>query len=313
MFVSEPSATTARIALVLAAVLWSSGSLFMRLLQVESVFGLNEPSLSAIQIAFYRALFAGLALVVLLRRSHCRFRPAMGVTVLIFATMTALYVSALAHGSAANAILLQNTSPVWVCLLGLWLLGEVADRRTLSAILIGLLGAVVIVVGNWPRGTDQSAADQARVLLMGIGSGITYAGVVLMLRKLRNESAVWLTILNLLGSAAMIALIVFIRSGGNDFIEWLTAPSAKQLLFLAVYGVVQLAIPYLLFSWSLKTVSSNEASIITLLEPVLNPIWAYLIAPSREVPTIWTWLGGTLLLAALVWRYAPNPRPQTQP
>ncbi|QEL20002.1 DMT family transporter [Limnoglobus roseus] len=299
---------SARLTIILVAVLWSTGSLFMRLLQQPTALELDEPHLSPIQIAFYRSLFAGLCLLPLIRPRDCRVRPAMGLLVVTFAVMSALYLTALGSGSAANAILLQNTSPVWVYFLGIWFLGERADRRSLAAVLIGLLGAVVIVGGNWPREEQGvAAATQIELLLMGLGSGFTYAGVVLILRSLRNESPAWLTMLNLLGTAAMMGLFFACKLGLDGFWTWVTAPSGKQLAFLAFFGCVQLAVPYVLFARSLKTVSPNEASIITLLEPVLNPVWAYLIAPDRETPTDWTLIGGGLLLAALVWRYAPRP------
>lgn len=267
---AAPSRRAARLTLILAAVLWSTGSLFTRLLQKPTALGLNDPPITEIQIAFYRALFAGLCLLPLVRRGECRVRPAMGLLVLTFAVMNALYISALALGSAANAILLQNTSPVWVYFLGLWLLHERSDARSLSAILIGFVGALVIVVGNWPRGDD--AGQQVEVLLMGVGSGVTYAGVVLLLRVLRTESAAWLMVLNLLGTAAVLAAYFLVRLGPDGFVAWVTAPSGRQLAFLAFFGCVQLATPYVLFARSLRTVSPNEASIITLLEPVLNPI-----------------------------------------
>ncbi len=303
-----PSPVSARLFLVLAAVLWSTGSLFMRLLDTPTALGLHEPALSPIQKAFYRALFAGLCLAPFVRRRDVRFRPAMGVLVGTFAIMNALYISALGLGSAANAIFLQNSSPVWVFFLGLWLLGEKSDRRSLCAILIGFLGVVVIVAGNWPKGDDAGGAQQIEVLLMGIGSGATYAGVVLLLRYLKDESAAWLTMLNLLGTAAMIGIYFLIKLGPEGLWEWLTVPTARQFAFLAVFGGVQLAAPYVIFARSLRSVSPNEASIITLLEPVLNPIWAYLIDPERETPTWWTVAGGALLLAALAWRYMPRKK-----
>lgn len=307
MPVTPPSRLSARLTLVLAAVLWSTGSLFTRLLQTPTFLGLDRPEISSIQIAFYRALFAGLCLLPLIRPSECRFRPAMGLLVLTFAVMNALYISALAEGSAANAILLQNSSSVWVYFLGLWLLRERSDARSLSAILIGFVGILAIVVGNWPRTeAGANAGQQVEVLLMGVGSGFTYAGVVLLLRVLRNESAAWLMVLNLLGTAAVLAAYFVHKLGLEGFWGWVTAPSAKQLAFLAFFGCVQLATPYVLFARSLRTVSPNEASIITLLEPILNPIWAYLIAPETETPTAWTFIGGGLLLAALAWRYAPR-------
>jgi drug/metabolite transporter, DME family len=301
------SPPTARILLVIAAILWSTGSLFMRLLQSESFLGSDAPELTPMQMAFYRSLFAGLSLCVMIRPSQCRIKPLMGVLIATFATMNALYVTAQSLGSAANAILLQNTGPVWVYFVGIWLLGEATDRRTLAAILIGLLGALVIVVGNWPWGeAGGSASKQALVLLMGLGSGITYGGVVLLLRQFRNESSVWLSILNLMGTALLLAAYQIGVHGWSHFVEWATTPTWQQIVFLAIYGCVQLAIPYVLFTWSLKSIHANEAGIITLLEPLLNPVWAYLVAPSRDTPTIWTALGGSLLLAAMVWRYAPR-------
>jgi drug/metabolite transporter (DMT)-like permease len=77
---------------------------------------------------------------------------------------------------------------------------------------------------------------------------------------------------------------------------------------LLVFGSVQLAAPYWLFARSLRAVSPQEAGIITLLEPVLNPVWAYLIAPHKDTPTVWTVTGGLLLLVALGWRYLPVKR-----
>jgi drug/metabolite transporter (DMT)-like permease len=142
---------------------------------------------------------------------------------------------------------------------------------------------------------------------MAAGSGLFYALVVLLLRQLRDESSAWLTTLNLLGSAAVIAGFALCDCENfGEFQTWLAMPTSRQYVFIAAYGVIQLAVPYVLFSKGLKVVSPQEAGIITLLEPVFNPLWAYLIAPDRESPTIWTLAGGTLILAALAWRYWPR-------
>src|SRR5687767_12174173 len=192
-----PSAAGARLCLVLAAVLWSLGSLFMRVLREPTPLGLDDPRLSPIPIAFFRAFFAGLVMVPLIRRPDVRFRPLMGGMVVTFAVMSGLYLSALGYGPAANAIFLQNTAPFWVYLLAVVVLGEATDRRGVHAVLLGAAGAVVIVAGNWPRDLppDQRRA-QVAVLFMGLGSGIVYAGVILFLRALRDSSAAWLVLLN---------------------------------------------------------------------------------------------------------------------
>lgn len=304
------SATQARVCLVLAAVLWSLGSLFMRFLREPTALGLHEPQLSSLLIACYRALFGGLVMLLLVRRAAVRFRPAMLGMVLTFALMSGLYMSALALGPAANAIFLQNTAPVWVYLFAVLVLGEPADRRGWQAVLLGGLGAVVIVGGSWPRDLPAGEQwEQVSILLMGVGSGVTYAGVMVFLRVLRTESPTWLVALNLLGSAAAIGLYVLIRFGPAEFWGWITAPTTAQLAVLAVYGAVQMAVPYWLFAHGLRTLSPQEAGIITLIEPLLNPVWAYLITPEKDAPTRPMIFGGGLILTALLWRYIPRRSP----
>jgi drug/metabolite transporter, DME family len=295
------SPAVARLLLVLAAVLWSTSSAFMRLLSTDSL-GLNDPTLDPLQRAFFRSLFGGLCLLQFVRRADVRLRPAMGPMVVCFAVMTGLYLSALGYGPAANAILLQNTAPVWVYLAGVLLFKEPADGRTGRTILLAMAGGAVIVAGNWPRGADAGRQDV--VLLMGAGSGLFYAAVIVFLSRLKAESPAWLTTLNLLGSAALVA--AYAAATVPDFGRWATAPTGRQMLFLAAFGAFQMAAPYWLFARGLRTVSPQEAGVITLLEPLLNPVWAYLLAPDTDTPTGWTLAGGAVLLAALAWQYWPR-------
>lgn len=301
-----PSAARARACLVLAAVLWSLGSVFMRLLQRPLGLGLHEPELSALQIAFYRGLFGGLFMLALVRRGQFTFRPVMVPMVVTFTVMSGLYLSALGLGAAANAIFLQNTAPVWVFVFAVLLLGERGDRRGWQSVFLAAAGAVVIVAGGWPR---DAAPDRQRteivVLLMGAGSGFVYAGVVLFLRVLRDHASVWLVALNLLGTAATLGLFVLLAEGAGGFAAWVSAPSAAQFAVLAACGVLQMGVPYWLFTRSLRAVTPQEAAIITLVEPLLNPVWAYLLTPATDTPTASMLVGGALILLALAWTYVP--------
>lgn len=302
-----PSLVRARIELIAAAVLWSLSSIFIRLLSEPTPLGFHDPKLDPLQIAFYRSLFAGTALVVLLKRADVRVRPIMLAMVVCFATMSGLYLSALSLGPAANAILLQNTAPVWICLFAWAFLGERTDQKTWLSVGIAMIGGTIIVVGN----SSGSGAAEPAILLMAAGSGVAYAGVILFLRFLRGESAAWLTMWNLVGSALCLAAYVGLRDGWSPLRAWLIAPTASQLAFLAAFGVLQMALPYCLFARGLRTVGPQEAGIITLLEPLLNPLWAFLIAPDRDTPTVWTAIGGFVLLAAIAMRYWPD-RPRTK-
>jgi drug/metabolite transporter, DME family len=313
------SPTIARLSLILAAVLWSSGSFFIRFLREPSglaaslALDLHSLQLSPLQVAFYRGLFGGLAMLLLVRRADIRFHKPMIGMVLIFAMMSGLYMSALALGPAANAIFLQNTAPVWVFLFAAIVLRQASDRRGWQSVMLGGIGAVVIVGGNWPTNLppDEQQA-QVMILFMGVGSGLTYAGVMIFLRVLRAESSAWLTALNLVGSAAAIGLYVLLRFGPTEFAAWAGAPTTPQLMVLAVYGVVQMAIPYWLFAKGLRVLSPQEAGIITLIEPLLNPLWAYLMTPEKDAPTLPMLLGGGFILAALLWRYLPLKKPTAE-
>jgi drug/metabolite transporter (DMT)-like permease len=207
-----------------------------------------------------------------------------------FAVMNLTFVIAMAAGTAANAIFLQYTAPMWMFLACVCWLGEPYDRRSLASLGIGLVGIVVIVVGGWRE-------SQLDIVGLGLGSGLAYAGVVIFLRLLKDASSRWLITLNLLFSGLVLL----------PWVWQLPWPTPGQLALLFVYGAGQMSVPYWLMARGIRSVSPQEAGIITLIEPALNPVWAYLI--SREEPSWYTVAGGGFILAALVWRYWPRQSP----
>jgi DME family drug/metabolite transporter len=292
------SLTQGRWCIAVAAVLWSLSGGLTKLLTQPTLLGLNEPPVAALQIAFFRVFFAGLVLLPTLRRRDLSFRPALLPMVACFAVMNALFVSALAWGSAANAILLQYTAPLWMYLACVWWLGEAADRRSSVALGAGLLGIGVIAAGPfWAERPSGPPNEEAlAVLAVGLGSGLTYAAVLLYLRVLRGLSSRWLTVCNHVGGALVLL----------PWVIPLGLPTAAQLAVLLFFGVVQMGLPYWLMARGLRTVSPQEAGAITLLEPILNPVWAYLVSPATEAPTAATFVGGALILGGLAWRYWPR-------
>jgi len=152
-----------------------------------------------------------------------------------------------------------------------------------------MFGVSVIVVGGWRD-------DQLWIVAIGLGSGLAYAGVILGLRVLREASSRWLTVLNHLGGAVVLL----------PFVWFLPTPTPPQLGVLVLFGVVQMGVPYWLVARGLRAVSPQEAGMITLLEPLLNPLWAYLVA--GEAPSPLTLVGGAFILGALAWRYWPFRR-----
>src|SRR5689334_7004230 len=125
-----------RVYILVAALLWSLGGGFTKALTQETAFNLHVPPIETlrvggyevpVQLAFYRAFFAGLVLVPTLRRADIQFRPMMIVMVVCFALMNTTYITAQALGTAADAILLQNSAPLWMYLVSVLWLGEKAE------------------------------------------------------------------------------------------------------------------------------------------------------------------------------------------
>lgn len=298
---AEPGFSLARgrLYVVLAALLWSTSGGFTKLLTQDTPLHLDEPRLTGLQLAFARVFFAGLALLPFVRRRDVAFRPAMLGTAVTFAAMNALFVSALAAGSAANAIFLQYTAPMWMYLLSVWLLREPADRRGAVALAFGMAGVAVILAGGF---VEEGGLGRLPVIAIAIGSGITYAGVLVGLRALRDLSPLWLTVFNqLVGAVALL-----------PFVWGTTLPTGPQVVVLFLYGSLQLALPYWLVARGLRRVSPQEAGTLTLLEPLLNPAWAFLVSPATETPTIWTYLGGAFILGGLAYRYWPLRAPTSE-
>jgi drug/metabolite transporter (DMT)-like permease len=280
-----------RLLVVLAAVFWSLSGAFTKILMQQAFFRLDGEPVTAVQIAFFRVFFAGLVLLPTLRRSDISARWSMPLMVLCFAIMNATFVPALAWGTAANAILLQYSAPLWMYLASIYLLGEIPDRRGAVSLAFGMFGIFIILCGGW-----QEA--QFGIISIALSSGLAYAGIILFLRVLRDSSPRWLTVINHLGGALFIlpALIYFAPA-------W---PSPAQMTLLFLFGAVQMALPYFLIARALRVVSAQEAGAITLLEPLLNPLWAYLVAPEVEQPRLYTMLGGVFILGGLLWRYWPR-------
>ena len=208
-----------------------------------------------------------------------------------FAAMNVMFVEALSRGTAANAIFLQYTAPLWLYLAGIWFFGERPNRRSTAAVALGLAGVAVMVADGWQ-------GESLDVVLLALGSGVTYAGVLIFLRVLRDESGAWLTVQNHLGAA--LALVPLMIS--------LPMPSAGQLAWLGLFGAVQMGLPYWLMARGLRGVSAQEAGTLTLIEPLLNPLWAFLVVPGKERPTLATWIGGAFILAGIAARYWPLSR-----
>ena len=216
--------------------------------------------------------------------------------VVSYAVMNVLYVTALTRTTAAAAIFLQYTAAAWAAVLGWLLLRERAGRADLTAIAFAVAGIVCIVAG-------ESGSEHFLGNIIGLGSGLTYAGVIVGLRGLRNADPYWLVMLNNLAAGLVLLPWVLTMDVSLDAVQW---------TIVAGFGVLQLGAPYVLFARAVRSVPAHEATLIAILEAILNPIWVWIAA--GELASSATWIGGGLIVSGLILRYtvfAQQPPRQT--
>jgi drug/metabolite transporter, DME family len=283
----EVSHRAGRLWIVVAALLWSSSGVFAK----SAVFDDWALESRGAILGFWRALFAGLLLLPFVRRP--RWTPRLVPMTLSFAGMNATFLTAMTLTTAANAIWLQSTAPLWVFAIGLIWRTEPFDRRNLVPVACAAAGVGLILY-------HEIAGDARTGVACGLAAGLFYASVIISLRGLRDEDSAWLVAINHLIAAAALA----------PYVLWLgIVPSGQQLFVLAAFGMLQMAIPYLCFARGLRGISGQEASGIGLIEPVIMPLWVFLA--SSEVPAWWTLAGGGLIFAGLAWRYLRPKVPET--
>jgi drug/metabolite transporter (DMT)-like permease len=271
---------TAVLAVAGAAVLWSSGGLFIKV----APFG-------PLGVACGRALVTTVFYLVFFRPDLRKARLSTG---LAYAAMIVTFVSATKLTTAANAIFLQYTGPAYVLALSPWILGEPFDRVDAACVALSLAGMALFFVGRVEPG--QLAGN-----LLGVLSGFSYALTVLLLRRDAKQGA-----RDALPSTALGNLLaaVFTLPFAAKALAGMSAQGALVLLYL---GVVQMGVAYWLFARGLRTVPASEASLLSMLEPILNPVWVFLGAGERPGP--WALAGGAVVIAAVAFRALRRPEP----
>ena len=275
---------TGRLLIATAAILWSTSGLFAK----APIFDTWPKAFRGELLVFWRALFASFALVWFVRKVSWSWR--MLPMVFAFAAMNWFFLTAMVWTEASIAIWLQNTAPVWVFLGSVWWLKEKISFRDWR--LLGLAGIGVAIIL-----ASQASLGSWRGVALGLLAGFSYAVVILSLRQLRAFDAAWLVFLNHFATA-----VVFLPS----LLYHGVYPQGEQWIFLALFGIFQMGIPYVLFARGLQSLAGHEASGIGLIEPILVPVWVFLVwrnYPDYQPPTLLTLLGAAFILAGLASRY----------
>jgi drug/metabolite transporter (DMT)-like permease len=260
--------------LVVAALCWSLGGLLIK--------AVNWPPLA---VAGGRGAIAATFLVLTSRGLRFHFSRDQVIGAIAYAACTVTFCTATKLTTAANAILLQYTAPVWVALFGAWFLGERTTRADWVTIIIVLSGMGLFFA-------DSLELAHLVGNVVAIISGICFAGMTLALRKQKDSSAVESIILG-----NLIAFAI-----GLWWIRHAPSLTSAGWFSLVALGVVQLGISYWLYARAIKHVSALEAVLIPVIEPILNPIWVLLALHER--PSRLALVGGTIVLGAVTVRAA---------
>jgi drug/metabolite transporter (DMT)-like permease len=273
-----------------AALLLSTGGLFIKSL-----------TLGAFQISFYRSLVAALTILLVLRVRRQPWtleldRLSLACSASYAATMI-LFVLATKLTTAANAIFLQYTAPIFLLFLEPWSFKLPFPREDLWAVAACMAGMALFFAGHL-------AAGGAMGNVLALGSGFCLALFTLLLKWKRVGRP----------GQSPYGVVVF----GNVLVALVCLPMAlsnlriglSQGLALLYMGVFQLGISWMLFTAGMKYLSATAAIITCMLEAIFNPIWVFLGVGER--PSGFALLGGAIVLGVVAWynlKKAPVPQP----
>lgn len=275
--------TIARIEILLAALLFSTGGA-----------AIKATSFTSWQVAGFRAGVAAAMLLALVPASRRLSWRALLVGVVQAATFVS-FVVANKLTTAASAVFLQASAPLWLILLGPLLLGE-RVRRSDAPFLLTILGGLVLLFWGAPA-PSATAPDTGAGNLVGAFSGLMWALTLAGLRWAERHRA---------GDAEVTAASA--TMWGNVFgclgclpLAWPVAGArAVDWLLIGYLGVFQVGLAYVFLTRGLGRLTAVEVSLLLLLEPALSPFWAWLA--HGEQPGAWASLGGAVILAATTWR-----------
>jgi drug/metabolite transporter (DMT)-like permease len=258
-------------ALVATAVLWSTGGVLIKLV-----------SWNPLAIAGVRSAISALLILGLIRKPKFRLSLYQIGGAVSFSATVILFVSATKLTTAANAILLQYTAPVYTALFARRFLNEHTSWFDWIIIAVVLGGIALFFLDDLTLGGYYGN-------VLALIAGVAHGWIALFLRKQKDVSTIETFLLGNLITAAVG--VPFMFSGKLDISDWLG---------LAFLGIFQLGFSTVLYAYAIRRLRALDAMLIFMIEPVLNPIWVYLVI--GESPGRWALAGGVVVIASVTAR-----------
>ncbi len=282
-------AIRSRQALLVAAALFSTGGVAIKAVHMPGV-----------QVACLRSGIAAVALLLFLPQARRNWNGRVLLLAVAYALTLVTFALANRLTTGANAIFLEDSAPLYILALSAFLLKEKPRRIDLWVMLPFALGIACFFAGS--EHAVVTATNPPLGNLLAAASGVFYALVVVGFRFFSRAGDAGASMATV-GAGNVLACLL-----GLPFFYSFTAGGLADWLILVYLGVVQIALAYVLMTWAMKRVPAVEASLLLLLEPVLNPVWTWLVY--REQPGKFAIAGGLLILgatAARTWWGARNP------
>lgn len=257
-----------------AALLWSTGGLFIK-----------WTSLAGLELSFCRSFFAAITVAIVTRHEGFGINRVTAIASVLYAVLLILFVMATKETTAANAIFLQYTAPVYLLVLEPLIYKEKFRSRDLITVLVCVGGMALFFVG-------QLRPQDVTGNLYALASGLCFALYFLLLRHPKAREV------NRASSVIYgnVLAVVITAPWGLAAIGDMNLHDTLSVIYL---GVVQLGIAYTLFTVAMaRGVRSLDAGIICFIEPVLNPVWVFLVL--GEQPSRWALLGGAIIVTAVI-------------
>ncbi|HMQ70296.1 MAG TPA: DMT family transporter [Ignavibacteria bacterium] len=263
-----------------AALLWSSGGLFIRIL-----------TLDAFQISFYRSLIAAITIIVISaagkQKLKFQFDLISVLCSLSYSLILILFVVAAKLTTIANAIFLQFTAPIYLLFLEPAFLKTKFEKKNLIALIFCLFGMILFFFGKLELSGYLGN-------LIAIGSGICFALFTLFLKWKRQLHKRDETLVYIVAGNFLVCIFCLPVIWGNFSFD------LTQGLVLLFMGVFQIGISYIIFNEGVKYISATESMIIAMLEAILSPVWVFIGV--GETPSVYAITGSLIILLTIVWR-----------
>ena len=256
----------------IAGLLWSTGGLLIKLI-----------SLNAMQLAFFRCTIAAITFGLIFRKKILLVNKLTFINSVFYAIILITFVIATKMTTAANAIFLQSTAPIYVLIFEPIFNKTKYERINIITVAVCMIGMLLFFVGKLEPGHLEGN-------IIALFSGLAFASFFLGMKKndpvFQNSSIFYGNVL-----VAIISI---------PFLFSLETLKTSDFLMVSFLGVFQIAFAYAFFSAGLKRIYAVEASIISMIEPVLNPVWVFI--GYGESPSIYSIIGGCIIILTISFR-----------